>query len=157
MSDSPLPRAEIDLTVELGKKRTDEEELSNIGAHHTLKLNKRTGDPMDIFARNKLIARGSLVIGESFQVRITEIYSPTDEQRDERAFAGQTHKQLRVVLGTARYSVSEILTFHPGTVVALGRGPNEPLEIMVENRLVGRGSLVILPDTYAIIVSDWYH
>ncbi|HPP18347.1 MAG TPA: FliM/FliN family flagellar motor switch protein, partial [Fervidobacterium sp.] len=44
-----------------------------------IELDKLTGEPVDIYVNNKLIAKGEVVvIDENFGVRITEIISPRE-------------------------------------------------------------------------------
>ena len=42
----------------------------------------------------------------------------------------------------------------PGSVIDLGRSPDEPVELMVSNRVVARGEVVIVGGNYGIRILD---
>jgi flagellar motor switch protein FliN/FliY len=42
----------------------------------------------------------------------------------------------------------------PGSVIDLGRSPDEPVELMVSNRVVARGEVVIVGGNYGIRIID---
>ncbi len=42
----------------------------------------------------------------------------------------------------------------PGSVIDLGRSPDEPVEVMVSNRVVARGEVVIVGGNYGIRILD---
>jgi len=69
----------VDITVELGMKRMLIKDLLQLGHGSVVELNKLAGEPMDIYANNRLIARGeAVVVNEKFAVRLTDVISPTD-------------------------------------------------------------------------------
>lgn len=66
----------LNVTVELGRTKLTLKEVMELGVGSLIELDKLTGEPVDIFVNNKLIARGEVVvIDENFGVRITEIVS----------------------------------------------------------------------------------
>jgi flagellar motor switch protein FliN len=42
----------------------------------------------------------------------------------------------------------------PGSVIDLGRSPDEPVDVMVSNRVVARGEVVIVGGNYGIRIID---
>ncbi|NPV60521.1 MAG: flagellar motor switch phosphatase FliY [Actinobacteria bacterium] len=65
---------EVEVTVELGRTRMKIKDVLALGEGSVVELDKLVGEPMDIYANDKLIARGEVVvIEEDFGVRITEI------------------------------------------------------------------------------------
>lgn len=66
----------LNVTVELGRTKLTLKEVMELGVGSLIELDKLTGEPIDIFVNNKLIAKGEVVvIDENFGVRITEIVS----------------------------------------------------------------------------------
>mgnify|MGYP001049134809 CR=1 FL=1 len=66
----------LNVTVELGRTKLSLKEVMELGVGSLIELDKLTGEPVDIYVNNKLIARGEVVvIDENFGVRITEIVS----------------------------------------------------------------------------------
>ncbi|HBR37021.1 MAG TPA: flagellar motor switch protein, partial [Sulfitobacter pontiacus] len=48
----------------------------------------------------------------------------------------------RVVLGRSRMPISELLNLTKGSVIELDRRVGEPVDIMINDRMVARGDLV---------------
>ncbi|PHJ13270.1 chemotaxis protein CheC, partial [Fervidobacterium sp. SC_NGM5_G05] len=69
----------LNVSVELGRTKLSLKEIMELGVGSLIELDKLTGEPVDIYVNNKLIARGEVVvIDENFGVRITEIVSPKE-------------------------------------------------------------------------------
>ena len=49
---------------------------------------------------------------------------------------------IRVVLGRSRMPISELLNLTKGSVIELDRRVGEPVDIMINDRMVARGDLV---------------
>lgn len=65
---------EVEVTVELGRTRMKIKDVLALGEGSVVELDKLVGEPIEIYANGKLIARGEVVvIDEDFGVRITEI------------------------------------------------------------------------------------
>lgn len=65
------------LTVELGRSSMTVEEVLALGPGSVIELDKLAGEPVDVLANDRLIARGEVVVvDENFGVRVTEIMSP---------------------------------------------------------------------------------
>ena len=66
----------LEITVELGRNRIQIQELLTLGPGSTVTLAKLEGEPVDILANDKLIARGEVVLqNKKYGIRITEITS----------------------------------------------------------------------------------
>ena len=64
----------VEVTIELGRKNMRIADVLRLGPGSTLELDKVSGDPLDIYVNNQLIARGeAVVIGERYGVRLTEV------------------------------------------------------------------------------------
>lgn len=69
-----LDEVEMDLRVELGRTRMRLEDVLRLRRGSVVMLDKLAGDPVDIFANGRLIARGEvLVMNDHFCVRVTEL------------------------------------------------------------------------------------
>ena len=53
---------------------------------------------------------------------------------------------VQVVLGRAKMPISRLMALGPGAVVPLDRKAGEPVEVVVNGRLVARGEVVLLDD-----------
>jgi flagellar motor switch protein FliN len=64
----------VEITIELGRKQMRIADVLKLGAGSILELDKVSGEPLDIYVNNRLIARGeAVVIGERYGVRLTEV------------------------------------------------------------------------------------
>ncbi|WP_251554536.1 flagellar motor switch phosphatase FliY [Neobacillus muris] len=69
----------LSITVELGRTEMQIRKVLELGPGSVIQLDKLAGEPVDILANNKLIAKGEVVvIEENFGVRITDIVSQAD-------------------------------------------------------------------------------
>jgi len=65
---------EMDLRIELGRTMMRLEEVLHLRGGSVVALDKLAGDPVDVFANGRLIARGEvLVLNDNFCVRVTEL------------------------------------------------------------------------------------
>lgn len=69
----------LQITVELGRTRKLIRDILELAPGSVVELDKLAGEPVDILANGKLIAKGEVVvIDENFGVRITDIISPLE-------------------------------------------------------------------------------
>jgi len=69
----------LQITVELGRARMSIKEVLELSTGRVIELDKLDGEPLDILANGRLIARGEVVVvGETFGVRVTEILTPEE-------------------------------------------------------------------------------
>jgi flagellar motor switch protein FliN len=64
----------VELSVEIGRRVMRLGEILKLGPDSVLELDKLSGEPLDIYANKKLVARGeAVVIGERYGVRLKEV------------------------------------------------------------------------------------
>ncbi|TWT43193.1 flagellar motor switch protein FliN [Botrimarina hoheduenensis] len=65
---------QLDLRIELGRTRMPLEDVLRLRREAVVALDKLAGDPVDVYANGRLIARGEvLVLNDNFCVRVTEL------------------------------------------------------------------------------------
>jgi len=62
--------------------------------------------------------------------------------------------QVSVVLGTTSMQVNQLLKLGRGAVIELDRKVGEPIDIMVNNRLVARGEVVVVEDKIGVTMTE---
>ena len=81
-----LRDVEVEVTLEIGRKRMKIGDLLRLGAGQTLELDKAAGEPLEIVVNGRLIGRGeAVVVGDRYGLRITEIVaagSPEPAEQD---------------------------------------------------------------------------
>jgi flagellar motor switch protein FliN len=71
-----LRDVEVEVTLEIGRKRMKIGDLLRLGTGQTLELEKAAGEPLEIMVNGRLIGRGeAVVLGDRYGLRITEIVS----------------------------------------------------------------------------------
>jgi flagellar motor switch protein FliN/FliY len=77
-----------ELRVELGRARLYADEVERLTQGAVVALDKLMGDPADIYASGRLVARGELlVVDGNFGVRILELVAPLAGQHTTRLAA----------------------------------------------------------------------
>jgi len=61
---------------------------------------------------------------------------------------------LTVVFGSTRKTISELLSFGEGSVIELEKYIDEPLEIFVNNKLIGFGEVVVVDENFGIRITS---
>ncbi|MBM4779405.1 MAG: flagellar motor switch protein FliN [Archangiaceae bacterium] len=61
---------------------------------------------------------------------------------------------VTVELGRSRMSIQELLGLSPGSVIELDKIAGEPLDIVVNERLIARGEAVVVNDKFGIRITD---
>jgi flagellar motor switch protein FliN len=75
----------LEITVELGRTKMPIRELLELGPGSAVPLSGLEGEPVDILANNKLIARGLVLVkDEKYGIRITEITGRLERLRGLR-------------------------------------------------------------------------
>lgn len=73
---SMLSDVNLKVRIELGRTRMLVEDVLKLGENSVVELDKLAGDPVDVYANDRLVARGEvLVLDDSFCVRISEVVS----------------------------------------------------------------------------------
>ncbi|HDJ27822.1 MAG TPA: flagellar motor switch protein FliN, partial [Proteobacteria bacterium] len=62
--------------------------------------------------------------------------------------------QLSVELGRTRMIINDLLQLGQGSVVELEKLAGEPLDILVNNKLVARGEVVVVNEKFGIRLTD---
>lgn len=62
--------------------------------------------------------------------------------------------QVAVVLGRTNMQVNQLLKLGRGAVIELDRKVGEPIDILVNNRLVARGEVVVVEDRIGITMTE---
>ena len=61
---------------------------------------------------------------------------------------------LRIELGRTELLIEEILQLREGTVVPLDKLAGDPVDILVNGRLIGRGEVLVLNDNFCVRVAE---
>ncbi len=62
--------------------------------------------------------------------------------------------RVTVELGRTRMSIEEILKLGPGSVVELDKLAGEPVDVLINDRLIARGEVVVIDDRFGVRITD---
>lgn len=62
--------------------------------------------------------------------------------------------EVTVQLGRTRMTIQDLLALAPGSVMELDKIAGEPLDIVVNDRLIARGEAVVVNDKFGIRITD---
>ena len=62
--------------------------------------------------------------------------------------------KVQAVLGRSRMEIGELLRLRPGDVVELDRRVGEPADILVNNRLIARGEVVMIDNALGVTLTE---
>lgn len=78
-----LNEVPITLTIEVGRTQIKIRDLLNLSKDSIVDLNKGAGEPVDIFANGKIIAKGNIITANGkYCVRLTSIAQPAVEKKE---------------------------------------------------------------------------
>jgi len=62
--------------------------------------------------------------------------------------------QMAVELGRTRLKIRDVLDLQKGSVIELNRTAGEPVDIYINNHLIGRGEVVVVDDNFGIRITE---
>jgi len=95
------------------------------------------------------------------QVRVQQAQFPplniqtvTPEEQSNIQLLMDVPMQLTVELGRTRRLVKEILSLGEGSIIELDKLAGEPVDLLVNNRLIAKGEVVVIDENFGVRVTD---
>jgi flagellar motor switch protein FliN len=79
--------------------------------------------------------------------------TPLGEGRDLRLLA-DIQVELSVVLGRSRLPLRTLLSLAPGAVLELDRAAGEPVDVLVNGKVVARGEVVVVDGDFGVRINE---
>lgn len=80
--------------------------------------------------------------------------TPAVEDARELEFVLDIPLRVSVELGRTRILVQDLLKLHKGSVMELNKIAGEPLEILVNDRVVARGEVIVINEKFGVRLTD---
>lgn len=64
---------------------------------------------------------------------------------------------VTVELGRTHKSIQEILDFAPGTIIELNKIAGEPIDVLVNRKLVAKGEVVVIEESFGVRITEILH
>jgi len=61
---------------------------------------------------------------------------------------------VTVELGKTRKNISEILGITPGSVIELDKMAGEPVDVLVNGKLIAKGEVVVIDENFGVRISE---
>jgi flagellar motor switch protein FliN/FliY len=62
--------------------------------------------------------------------------------------------EITVEIGRCRKRIADILRLAPGQTLELGKAAGEPVDIYVNDQLLGRGEAIVVGDRYGVRITE---
>ncbi len=62
--------------------------------------------------------------------------------------------QVKVILGQGTRSVKDVLSLMPGAIVEFERNVAEPVDIMLNGKLIARGEVVVVEEHFGVRITQ---
>ncbi|MBJ7332468.1 MAG: flagellar motor switch protein FliN [Solirubrobacteraceae bacterium] len=82
------------------------------------------------------------------------VTAPPLDSGDGLRRLAQVRVELSVEIGRTRMSLGEALALGPGSVIALDRMADQPVDLLVNGKLVARGEVVVIDAEYGLRVTE---
>jgi flagellar motor switch protein FliN/FliY len=70
----------VEMEIQLGQTKMTIRELLNLRQGSIVRLNRMAGEPVDVFMRNKIMAKGEItVVDDRLSVRIGQLYGAKEK------------------------------------------------------------------------------
>ena len=79
---------------------------------------------------------------------------PAAESNDNLDLIMDIPLNLSVVLGRSKETVRDILSFNTGSVIELDKLTDEPLEILLNGKLIATGEVVVINENFGVRITD---
>ena len=83
-----------------------------------------------------------------------EAPAPAPVSAEELSRLHDVSVELAVEVGRTKMTIREALALGPGSIVTLNRLAGEPVDLLVNGRLVARGQVVVVSGCYGVRVNE---
>ncbi len=81
-------------------------------------------------------------------------HSPSAEPTGDLGNLKDVELDLRIELGRTELLIEEVLKLREGSVVALDKLAGDPVDILVNGRLIARGEVLVLNDNFCVRIAE---
>ena len=94
-------------------------------------------------------------VGSATPMNLPDLQSMADPKvPDEISILGDVNLNVKIELGRTRMLVEDILRLSAGAVVELDKLAGDPVDVIVNGRLVARGEVLVLNDSFCVRISE---
>jgi flagellar motor switch protein FliN len=83
-----------------------------------------------------------------------ESLAPSQQQQRNIQLLLDIYMQITVELGRTKYKVKDILLWGEGSIIELEKPSTEPVNLLVNKRLVARGEVVVIDENFGVRITE---
>lgn len=150
MDSGPLSQQEIDALLAAASE-TDIEQVEEVVEQPGPGASAESGAVPET---EPAAATGPRVVAKPVEFEPMDHMVGTSAPIDSVSLILDVPMDITVLLGGARKTVKEILSLSQGSVVELDRQSGEPVDILVNGKLLARGEVVVIDENFGVRVSE---
>jgi flagellar motor switch protein FliN/FliY len=78
----------------------------------------------------------------------------SQEQQSNLGILMDVNVELSVELGRARRSIKDVLSFGEGSIVELSKLAGDPVDLLINGKLIGHGEVVVIDENFGIRITE---
>jgi len=94
---------------------------------------------------------------EAGQAAVAAALAPSDDSPSVSKTAAlllDVKLQVRILFGRAQLRLKDLLKLGSGSIIELDRRPDDTVELLVNNRVIARGQVVVVDQCYGIRITE---
>lgn len=102
----------------------------------------------------KLSQEADAMVEQATAPKLTEVPSPSGGKDRNLNLILDIPLRVTVELGRTKMPVSELLNLTQGSVIELNKLAGEPMEVLVNDKLIARGEAVVVNEKFGVRLTD---
>ena len=111
----------------------------------------------DSVAPSKGASSGSAPAGATVELPQFDNNDSVEPSQDIASLLSNVKLNVKVRLGKTEMHIEDLLRLQPGRVVQLDTMSGEPVDVLVNNRVVAKGEVIILNEAFCVRISEIYN
>lgn len=94
---------------------------------------------------------------ESLNLQDLADKKPTSKEnavKPDLAIYGHIKAKAHILVGSAEISLEELFSLKPGSLVKMIESIDEPMQLLVDGKLIAKGALVVSDDKFAFEITE---
>ena len=100
---------------------------------------------------------GAAPVGATVELPQFDSNDSAEPSQDIASLLSNVKLNVKVRLGKTEMHIEDLLRLQPGRVVQLDTMSGEPVDVLVNNRVVAKGEVIILNEAFCVRISEIYN
>jgi len=144
---TPEPEAQNNFGMDMGNQ------MPNQGMPMQNQGMQNQGSPMNQGMYNQGMPNQNNVEVQQAQFQNFDV-GAVMQQKENIDLIMDVQLEVTVELGRTHKSIKDVLEFAPGTIIELNKLSGEPIDVLVNGKIVAKGEVVVIDENFSIRVTD---